>query len=292
MFVQIASIVFPIFTVIVVGYLYGRWHRPEMIATNRMNMDVFVPALVFTALAGRAIAFADLQMIALGGLVIVLGSGLLGWPIARRLGYAPKTLLPPMMFKNAGNMGLPLLLFAFGEQVLPAAVILFLVENILHFVIAAYWLGHNPQLWRIFREPVIIAGLAGLAVSISGIGLWPPLMSAMTIIANVSTGLMLFSLGVRLNTAPFAEWRIGMVGAIATPLTGMLIAYGFCLAFDLSARETDILLLFGALPPAVLNFMFAERFGQEPAKVASIVIIGNLMALFSISIALAFRLSV
>ncbi len=34
-------------------------------------------------------------------------------------------------------MGLPLLLFAFGEQVLPAAVILLLVENILHFVIAA-----------------------------------------------------------------------------------------------------------------------------------------------------------
>jgi len=291
MFVQIVSIVFPIFTVIGIGYLYGRKHRPDMIAANQVNMGIFVPALIFSALAGSSFALADVGMIALGGFVIVLGSGLLGLPIARWMGCAPKTLLPPMMFKNAGNMGLPLLLFAFGEKVLPAAVILFLIENILHFSIATYWLGHNARLWRIFREPVVVAGLAGVIVSLSDVVLWPPFMSAMKIIADVSTGLMLFSLGVRLNTAPFAEWRIGMVGAIATPLTGMLIAYLFCLAFGLSSLETDVLLVFGALPPAVLNFMFAERYSQDPAKVASIVILGNLMALFSISAALAFRLA-
>lgn len=291
MLVQIVSIVFPVFMVIAIGYLYGRKHRPDMIATNQVNMGIFVPALIFSALAGKSVDLADVQMIALGGFVIVLGSGLLGWPIARWLGYAPKTLLPPMMFKNAGNMGLPLLLFAFGEQVLPAAVVLFLVENVLHFAIATWWLGHNAKLWRLLREPVIVAGIAGLLVSLSDFALWPPFLSAIKIIADVSTGLMLFSLGVRLNTAPFAEWRIGIIGAIATPLTGMLIAYLFCLALGLSPQERNILLVFGALPPAVLNFMFAERYAQEPEKVASIVILGNLVALFSISLALALSLT-
>ncbi|WP_312937639.1 AEC family transporter [Stutzerimonas nitrititolerans] len=291
MLVQIVSIVFPVFTVIAVGYLYGRKHRPDMFATNQLNMGIFVPALVFSALAGKSVDLAHVQTIALGGLVVVLGSGLLGWPIARRLGYDPKTLLPPMMFKNAGNMGLPLLLFAFGEQALPAAVVLFLVENILHFAVVTWWLGHNAKLWRLLREPVIIAGIAGVLVSLSGVTLWPPLLSAVKIIADVSTGLMLFSLGVRLNTAPFAQWRIGAVGAVATPIAGMLIAYLFCLAFGLSSHETDILLVFGALPPAVLNFMFAELYRQEPEKVASIVILGNLVALLSISLALALRLA-
>lgn len=291
MLVQIVSIVFPVFTVIAIGYLYGRRHRPDMLATNQVNMGIFVPALIFSALASKSVALADVQMIALGGLVIVLGSGLIGWPLARWLGYEAKTLLPPMMFTNAGNMGLPLLLFAFGEQVLPAAVVLFLVENVLHFAIATWWLGRNVKLWGLLREPVIIAGVAGVLVSLSGIALWPPFLSAIKLIADVSTGLMLFSLGVRLNTAPFAQWRIGLVGAVATPLSGMLLAYLFCLAFGLSSRETDILLIFGALPPAVLNFMFAERYAQEPEKVASIVILGNLVALFSISLALALRLA-
>lgn len=291
MFLDIARIVFPVFAVIVVGFIYGRRHRPDMIATNQVNMDIFVPALIFSALASHSFSFADLKMVAIGGTIIVLGSGLLGLPLARRLGYAPRTLLPPLMFKNAGNMGLPLLLLAFGEKALPAAVILFLIENVLHFTLSSLWLGNSLKVWRVLREPVFIAGAAGIFVSATDAALWPPVLAGFKVMGDVSTGLMLFALGVRLNTAPVGEWRIGLVGAIATPATGMLLAFVFCWLFDLSAAEKDVLLLFGALPPAVLNYMFAERYGQEPEKVAAIVIAGNLFALLSISLALAIRLS-
>lgn len=288
---QIVSIVFPVFSVIVVGFLYGRRHQPDMIATNQVNMGIFVPALIFSALASQTFSIVQVSMIAIGGFVIVLGSGLIGWPIAHRLGYAQKTLLPPMMFKNAGNMGLPLLLLAFGHKALPAAVILFLIENVLHFTIASYWLGHTTKVWRLLKEPVFVAGAAGITVSASGLELWQPLLAAFKVVGDVSTGLMLFALGVRLNTAPFAEWRIGLVGAVATPVAGLSLAALYCWAFSLSPAETDVLMLFGALPPAVLNYMFAERYAQEPEKVAAIVIVGNLVAILSISFALAIRIA-
>jgi predicted permease len=51
-----------------------------------------------------------------------------------------------------------------------------------------------------------------------------------------------------------------------------------------------VLVLFGALPPAVLNFMLAEKYRQEPSKVASIVIVGNLFAVVAIPLALAYVL--
>jgi predicted permease len=51
-----------------------------------------------------------------------------------------------------------------------------------------------------------------------------------------------------------------------------------------------MLFVFGALPPSVSSFIFAERFQQEPDKVASIVIVGNASALFFIPLALAMRL--
>jgi predicted permease len=51
-----------------------------------------------------------------------------------------------------------------------------------------------------------------------------------------------------------------------------------------------MLLIFGALPPAVLNYVFAERYRQEPGKVASMVMLGNLGALLFIPIALALTL--
>jgi len=83
---------------------------------------------------------------------------------------------------------------------------------------------------------------------------------------------------------------IGTVGAIATPLTGMLIAWGYGTLAGLKPLDQDLLFIFGALPPAVTNFIFAERYEQEPDKVASIVMIGNAAALFFIPLALALRL--
>ena len=287
MILRIAAIVFPIFAIVLLGYLYGRRHRPDMLAANQVNMDVFVPALIFAALAGRPIVLADYGMLALGAAVVVLGSGLLGWPLARLCGHAPKTLLPPLMFKNAGNMGLPLLVLAFGEAALPAAAVLMLVENMLHFSFGAWLLDHNARLATLWRIPVFAAGLAAVGINLAGIALWPPLTTAIRMLADISIGLMLFSLGVRLTAAPFASWRIGLLGAVATPLTGMAVAWGFAALGGLPPHERNMLLLFGALPPAVLNYMFAERYRQEPEKVASIVMMGNLGALLFVPLALA-----
>jgi predicted permease len=68
---------------------------------------------------------------------------------------------------------------------------------------------------------------------------------------------------------------------------GMLIAFGVVHLLDLSGQQAAMLIVFGALPPAVLNFLFAERYRQEPERVASIVLIGNLFALISLPIALS-----
>jgi predicted permease len=51
-----------------------------------------------------------------------------------------------------------------------------------------------------------------------------------------------------------------------------------------------MLIVFGALPPAVLNYIFAERYHQEPEKVASIVLIGNMASLLIIPLILAWVL--
>jgi predicted permease len=61
-----------------------------------------------------------------------------------------------------------------------------------------------------------------------------------------------------------------------------LIALALGTIFQLDDMQYAILLLFGALPPGVLNFMLAERFDQQPELVASIVMIGNLASILVI----------
>ena len=290
MLLRITSIVFPIFLIVLVGYLYGRKHRPEMLAANRLNMEIFLPALIFSALAGKTFNLRDNVTIAIGAAVVVAGSGLLAWPLARLLRYDARTLLPPVMFNNVGNMGLPLMLLTFGEQALAPAVVLMLVVTSLQFSMSPWLLGGQFRLSVLWREPLIVAALLGVTISLLAVPVWAPLMTASRILGDISLGLMIFSLGVRLSSARLNALRIGLVGAIATPLTGMLVAWAYGALAGASRPEQDILFLFGALPPAVSGFIFAERYNQEPDKVASIIMIGNAAALFFIPLALALRL--
>ena len=83
------------------------------------------------------------------------------------------------------------------------------------------------------------------------------------------------------------HWRIGVVAAIARPVAGMAITWSVGRLLGLEARQAQLLLLYGALPPAVMNYVFAEHYGSDPDKMASIVLIGNLAAIVFVPIALA-----
>jgi len=287
---QIFYIVFPIFSIVLIGYLYGRRHSPDMGAVNRLNLEIFIPALVFHIVSGKEFDLGSYQSLALAGGIVVLGSGLLAWPVALVSGYKPKTFVPPMMFSNSGNMGLPLTLFAFGEEAMKAAVVLFIVENSLHFSLGLKMMNWKGSILGLLRIPIMLATLLGLAFNILNLQLPVVLNTPIEMLGQIAIPLLLFALGVRLTAVDFKDWQIGLVGALVCPLTGVLMALLVTQFIELSIDQFSLLIVFGALPPAVLNFMVAEKYNQEPAKVASIVMLGNLASVAIIPIALAFVL--
>lgn len=287
LFVRITAILFPILAIVAAGYFYGRRHKPEMAVANRLNMDVFVPALVFGAMAGKSFDLAAFGPLTVGAFVVVLGSGLIAWPVARVLGVSWRTFVPPMMFNNSGNIGLPLAVLTWGEAALPAAVILFMVENTLHFSLGARMLDPRARLLTLWRVPVVAAAIAGLAVAALKLQVWEPAVIAIRMLGDVSIPLLLFSLGVRMTDVSFRDSKVAVAGALLRPVAGLALAWAMVRVSGLAGREAAMLLVFGALPPAVLNFLFAERYRQEPERVASMVLIGNLAALGFLPLVLA-----
>lgn len=284
---QILATLLPVFLIAGCGTLYGRFRTPDIRGLNTLNMELFVPMLVFAVLADGKAPLGDYAGLALGGAVIVLGSGLLLWPVVRWLRLEPKTFLPPMMFNNSGNMGIPLLLLAFGEAALPAAVVLFIVEMVLHFSVGLYMLSPRTPLWRLLRMPIILASLAGLGVNLAGVTLPGWLLEALHMLGGVCIPLLLFALGVRMLEIDFGDWKTGLLGAVLCPLSGLLLAAPLVWWLGLSGQQAAALWVFAALPPAVLNYLVAEQFRQEPHRVASLVLIGNLGSLVVMPIVLA-----
>ena len=287
MLIRIVEILFPLFAITALGYVVGRRMKPDLSQANKLNMDVFVPALVFAALANKAFDISAFLPLVVTVSLIVLDSRLVAWALARALGMQPKTLVPPIMFNNCGNLGLPLAVLTFGETALAPMVVMFMVSNLVHFSFGAWLLDHRVRLLTVWKVPSVLATFLGLSVSLSHFEVWPPLLIAIRMLGEISIPLMLFGLGVRLADSRISAVGIGVFGALARPLIGLALAWAVLQLIELPAREQALLLVFGALPPAVLNFMFAERYQQEPGKVASMVLIGNLAAIVFLPLALA-----
>ncbi len=287
MILHIVSILFPMFALVAVGYAYGRRHSSDMTVANHMNMEIFIPALIFSALATKSYDLATYGGLAFTMAVMILGSGAVGWLLARIFKVQALTLAPPMMFNNSVNLGVPLAVLTFGNDILPLAIMLFVVSTLLNFSLGVWLLDHHARLTNLWRIPAVLATIAGFSVGSSGTEVWPPLLLTVRMLGDISIPLALFGLGVRLTEGGLRYWRIGVLGAVARPVAGMAITWTMARLLHLDSRQSALLLLYGALPPAVMNYVFAERYHQEPEKVAAIVLIGNLASVVFLPIALA-----
>jgi len=288
MFQRILGIILPVFAIIAVGYGYARLRgdsvRADMGAVNRVSMEVLCPLLVFTALSAKDFDVGHNLVLILAGVLISLGSGLLAWPLARLLGYDVRSFVPPMMYNNCGNMGLPLAALAFGPAGLSAAVALFMAANLVYFsvgikIIEAGHHGRRSSFFKFMTSPMMLSMIFGMLCAVFKLSLPAPLLSALRMLGDACIPLMLFSLGVRMMDVNFRSWHIGLIGAIACPLTGLVSAGLLDLALPLTDMQRGQMYLFASLPPAVFCFMIAEQYKQEPDKVASIVLLGNLASL-------------
>ena len=287
---RILGIILPVFLIILVGYFYARRVKPDMATVNRISMNILAPALIFSALASKDFSVADNKLLLLGSIGVVLGSGLLAWPVAKLMHVDTRTFVPPMMFNNCGNMGLPLAVLAFGQPGFSAMVAMFTISNLLHFTLGAWMVDHQARFGNLLRNPMVWSTFVGFAFSV----VHPPLPEwtsvGIKMVGDALIPMMLLSLGVRLYEVRWEDWRLGLVGGLVCPLAGIAMALLLAPLLGLDRVQQGLLILFGCLPPAVLNFMVAEQYGQDPAKVASIVLIGNVLSVIFIPLGLTLAL--
>jgi hypothetical protein len=288
--VRIFTVIFPLVFIISVGYFYARFRPIEMTAINRLNVAIFSPALLFTVLTDKSFNIADYQQLAFAATLILLSSGLLVWPLIRWLNIDPRTFLPAMMFVNTGNMGIPVALFAFGEPALPMAILFLMITAILNFTLGIYLVNRSTSWFNLIKLPLIQATFIGLLLNLMAVKVPTLLLKPIEMLGMCAIPVMLLSLGVQLVNIDLTHWKIGLLGAILRPLSGALAYWLIRPWFSLTPLQASGLLVLAVLPPAIINYILAEEYQQEPHQVAAIVMLGNLISFVSLPIALAFAL--
>ena len=284
---RILGSVIPVLIVVLIGYAYGRWRKPDMSMINKLCMELLVPILIFSVLAGKDVQLNEYVTLALGVVCIILGCGLITWLLCLFLKIESKTFVPPMMFTNTGNLAFPLVLLAFGQEAMPAIVIVFIVSQFLHFSLGFYILDREAKIINPISAPTILATMIGMTFALTPVEVNETILVPLDFLANTGVTLVLFALGIRMNSVSTRDLKIAVLGAIWCPLISLVIAFLLKPLLDLNPIQWSVFLLFAALPPAVLCFILAEQYKQEPTRVASIVLIGNIAAIVWIPLALA-----
>jgi predicted permease len=274
------NIVLPVFAVAALGFIVGRWKaRPDdMDFINNVNITVFVPALIFSALLDHPVDLLQSWPLVVAGVLVFAVPGLL-------LALVPKPGLPrpafivPGMFRNVGNIGIPVMMLAYGKELLGAIVVLFVIANLLVFSLGLFLLSYGRGRWTWLRNPNVWAAVLGVALTSHRCWLPPFVMTAVNMVGQMAIPLMLFALGVRLSQGRIEQLGFALRVNILYLLAGLPTLPVVLFLLPLTQDWSRLVITMALLPPAVLNYLLCEQYGIEPRAVASVVLLGNILAI-------------
>ena len=273
----------PVFLAIAVGFGWARFRFPfDREFVTRIVTLVGTPCLAFSAITRFDGDLLALGEIALAAAMAIAAFAAIG-AVALRLAGQPVTgLLPSLILPNAGNMGLPVCLFAFGPAGLSLGFGFAAVVIAGHFTIGVMLAAGRVDWRELARTPVIWA----LAAAVLFLALDQPvpawLANTADLLGGLTIPLMLLSLGVSL--ASLEVRLLGLSLGLGLLRLGMGAGVGLTLGsvLGLDPVAAGVVALQSAMPTAVYNYLLAARYGGPADAVAGTVVVSTVLSLITL----------
>ncbi len=295
---QVASLVLPVFAIIVTGWLAG-WlgylSRSLADALVHFAYNVAMPALLVVTIAQEParnllewrflLAFGGGSLLCFALVFLALRAG---WKrdIASSTIYGMTAAMT-----NTGFVALPILHAIYGQPaVLPAAVATVFVAAVM-FPITVILVesekhgarGPSARSTVLFKQillnPMVLSTLIGLAWAIAGLPIPAPVAAYLNIIAAALTPCALFAIGLGLSVEGLrANFTASVALAVVKLLVLPSIVYALCVAFGLNGLYTIAAVVCAAVPTAKTMYVLAHEYKVEEPLVAATISITTMVS--------------
>lgn len=274
--------VIPVFLLIAVGFIFASWKKISLASVTEIIVYLSAPCLVFTSLATKPLFATDIAVMISGAVGILVGTGLLIWLYFSLFQFQSRGFALPVLFMNAGNMGIPLALFAFGQPGLQRATLLFVIMSVFQYSLGITILSGRGKWTEVFRLPLIYATFLGLSFNLWQIRIPETVFQPLSMLGYSTIPLMLVSLGYRLHDIHSLKWGHSVGGVVLRIFGGFFCGYTTATIIGAEGINRQLILLYGSLPSAVVNFVLTEKYGQDPELAASIVVLSTFVSVVTI----------
>jgi predicted permease len=285
--------VLPAFLIALLGYVAGHRLNLDVGTLSRVCLYILTPSLAFNSLATSSIPLGDAWRLAIGGLLMpfaFLGAFTL---MAKAFGWdreLARAMSLPALFSNAGNYGLPVLLFALGQEGMDLGVIVMGTQTILMNTLGVYLAASSKMdpkksLAQVFRMPSVYAITLGILVRALNIPIPPILGRPVGLLAGATVPVYLLVLGLQLVGVK-GDLSVGVTSAVVSfrlviaPIIAGLVGY----ALGLRGLPFKALVLEQAMPSAVNVTILAKEFGANPKGVSRITLISTIGSVLTLTV--------
>lgn len=286
--------VIPILLTVAIGYLLERRRAAEVRVLATIAIYVLLPALIFDSLLHTTLTLRSALPLIAVNLLLLLSLWLVAKSITAVRHYDRRQesyLMMTTLFMNAGNMGMPVALYAFGDQGLDWAVIWVLCINTVSNVIAVYYacrhIGTQSQAFRtVLTLPTIYAAVAALAMR--GLHWQLPgfLEDPVNLVGRSVIPVSQLLLGMQL--AKVRDQVGDHLPQVILPnalrlLVSPAIASALVLLFGVQGLAAKIAILLAAMPTGINMAIYATEFDAQPRLVATAVFTSTVASFVTIS---------
>lgn len=257
---------------------------------TRLVTYIGTPCLIFSAMTDTGLTLEGFRVMAIAAMAAMVAFAVVGAAALKVARMPVRPFLPSLMLPNTGNMGLPISLFAFGETGLALAIAFSTIITVGHFTIGVSLAAGRASGRELLFSPTLYALAAALAFMIAGAE--PPLWLANTVglLAGLTIPLMLISLGVSLGRMKVSNAKRSLFLGVVRVGAGFAIGIALAALLGLEGEVAGILAVQCAMPVAVLNYLFAARYGGPAEEVAGAVVFSTLVSFVSLPFLLAYLL--
>ena len=282
-----ASDILPIFLIAGVGYLLARFLDASVKTLAHVVFYALVPCLVFNLLVTSKMTGGQFGRMAAMAVLVTAAMGLVG-----RLAAVPFRMSRPelsafllvVMFSNSGNYGLPVVLFAFGQEALSHATVYFVTGSVMTYTVGVFLAAAGRRSVRsalvgIAKVPHLYAVAVAVVVVWTGMKIPLAIMRPVGLLSEAALPLMVLVLGMQLERATLPDRPALVAVAVGLSLiVAPLVALGLASLLGLSGAARQAGVGLASMPVAVVTTILALEFDVAPAFVTSAVFASTLLS--------------
>ena len=286
-YLKLFEVIFPVFFVVGIGYFLGK-KNPKIDTSfiTQFGANIGSPAIVLYSVTTTGLTFSVFSEYFFYYFLAIIGFSIIGIIFLFFLKKDIIMELPPFILPNTGNMGLPICLFAYGNEGLGVAGAISSLIILFHFTVGVFLASKKFNFEIILKSPAFYSVLVSVLILYFQIPVPNFIVNTTMLLTYATIFLILMSLGIALTRLKVFSFNKALISSIARVILGPVVGLILISLFNLNGIAAGVLLIQCSMPSAILNYLVGSMYSPKDVidSIASTIVVSTILSFITIPI--------